>query len=148
MKKTLIKPSFMDVFSFACMLFSACPLGYVAYLMSWDFKYDLSDLDDIKYWHEFNLMGGLPIYLMSIFFMIFGIEVFLRRVIIDKKEIRSYSPLRIYRQKFEHDEVELARKKNIFRWGDIVEFKVKNKWIVFCSNRNFKRVVHNYYPVW
>ena len=82
----------------------------------------------------------------KVFCAVFGlvalimVEVNLRTVKVDDLSISQRSPLGLYRQKFKHEELTGIRNTRMAR-GDIIEVCYQGRWIVFCSNRRFRRYV-------
>jgi hypothetical protein len=65
-------------------------------------------------------------------------EVHLRTVTIDDEFLAQRSPFGLYRQKLRHDDLSGIRVTRMAR-GDVLEVCHLGRWIVFCSNRTFRR---------
>ena len=65
-------------------------------------------------------------------------EVNFRYVNVDEKHMLSHGPLRIYRQNLELCDVGGIRLAKA-RAGSTTEVQYRGRWIVFASNRRFKR---------
>jgi hypothetical protein len=66
------------------------------------------------------------------------IETNLRTVTVDQATVSQRSPLGFYRQSLRHDRLSGLRLTHLGR-GCIAEACYDGRWIVFCSNRTFRR---------
>jgi hypothetical protein len=66
------------------------------------------------------------------------IETNLRTVTVDQVTVSQRSPLGFYRQSLQHDRLSGLRLTHLGR-GYIAEACCDGRWIVFCSNRTFRR---------
>ena len=87
--------------------------------------------DGGTYPFNFGLLGFLLLFPLAMS------EANLRKVTVDDEAISAESPLRLYRQKYRHENLEGARITETGK-GPIAEVCLRGRWIVFCSNDAFK----------
>ncbi len=75
-------------------------------------------------------------------FALILIETNLRTVTVGEATVSQQSPLGFYRQLFRHDRLSGFRLTHLGR-GYIAEACYDGRWIVFCSNRTFRRRIQN-----
>jgi hypothetical protein len=130
---------FRDHFGLAVFLALSLLIALIAFHLSWTEHIHIEKegerIEVISNW-TFNWILFLPVFAISALIGVSSLEIFHRKVSATEENLRSWSPLRIYRQSLEISEIMDARTFN-----RVTEVCYKNRWIVFFGNSCFRREV-------